>query len=227
MYELIKITENNGQQVISARELHKGLEIAKQFKEWFASNSKEFIENEDYIPVSIKTNLTDYALTIDTAKHICLLSRTENGRKYRKYLIDSEKQLKGLSIPSYQIEDPIARAERWIIERKETLLLQEENKKLQFRSDFVDVCFETDGIFALEEVCKILKLDYGRNTMMTNLRSLGVLLQSNTPKQNLINNGYFKVVETLIDNGKFRKLVSTTYATQKGIGYIHKILNKK
>ena len=73
-----------------------------------------------------------------------------------------------------------------------------------------------------------LRLDFAKRlSMMAKLREFGVLLQSNTPKQNLISNGYFKVVETLIEtNSKFKKIVSTTYATQKGIGYIHKLLNK-
>jgi anti-repressor protein len=113
-----------------------------------------------------------------------------------------------------------------VAKEEQVILLQEKNEKLQYRSDFVDVCFDTDGVFSMEEVSKILKLPYGRNKMMDNLRKSGVLLSSNTPKQSLIKSGYFKVVETMVDNGNFKKLVSTTYATQKGIGHIHKTLNK-
>lgn len=129
------------------------------------------------------------------------------------------------TIPSYQIENPAERARAWAVEYEEKLLLQETNTKLQYRSDFVDVCFDTDGVFSMEETCKILKLPYGRNTMLQKLRELKVFLKSNTPSQKFISNGYFKVVENIIENGEFKKLVSTTYATQKGIGYIHKILN--
>jgi phage antirepressor YoqD-like protein len=75
----------------------------------------------------------------------------------------------------------------------------------------------------MEEVAKILKLPFGRNTMLRKLREQKVFLESNTPKQNLINSGYFKVSEQIIDSGTFKKLVCTTYATSKGIGYIHKI----
>jgi len=66
-----------------------------------------------------------------------------------------------------------------------------------------------------------------KNQMMAKLREAKVLLNSNTPKQTLISNGYFKVVETMVENKSFRKLVSTTYITQKGIGYIHKLLIEK
>ena len=77
----------------------------------------------------------------------------------------------------------------------------------------------------MEETAKILKLDFGRNEMMKQLREKGVLTISNTPAQRFVSNGYFKVFETLVENGNFKKLVSTTYATQKGIGYIHKLFS--
>jgi phage antirepressor YoqD-like protein len=76
----------------------------------------------------------------------------------------------------------------------------------------------------MEQVCKLLKLSYGRNTMMKKLREKGILLKSNTPNQKYINSKYFKVVETLIDKGNFKKAVTTTYVTSKGVGFIHKTL---
>jgi phage antirepressor YoqD-like protein len=128
-----------------------------------------------------------------------------------------------ISVPSYQIEDPIRRAERWIEEQKKVLLLQQENEKLQFRSEFVDVVFDSKSLFSMEQVAKILKLPFGRNTMLKILRDKKLFLQSNTPKQSLINSGYFKVNQEFINRGKFKKLATTTYATSKGVGYIHKV----
>lgn len=99
MENTLQIIENNGIQTVSARELYKGLEISKRFSEWFGINSKDFIENEDFTSVltstvvnnGAKREIQDYAISIDMAKAICLMSRTDLGKKYRTYLINLEK----------------------------------------------------------------------------------------------------------------------------------------
>ena len=83
MNELV-IIEKDGTQAISARDLCKGLEISKRFSEWWKTNSKEFVENEDFYGVYLKVQgnqyggeqeIQDYAISIDMAKSICLMSR--------------------------------------------------------------------------------------------------------------------------------------------------------
>lgn len=84
---------------VSARELHKALGIEKRFSAWFDTNSQGFIENDDFTSVLIGTEvpnnggfqyreLQDYDLSVDMAKHICLMSRTTKGKECRQYLID-------------------------------------------------------------------------------------------------------------------------------------------
>ena len=74
MNKLINITLNeNHEPVVSARDLHKGLEISKRFSAWFEQNSKLFIENEEFTSVPKGTPviggngniqyLDDFALT--------------------------------------------------------------------------------------------------------------------------------------------------------------------
>jgi anti-repressor protein len=230
MENIIKITDTDRGPLVSLKELYDFLGFASQhWAKWYKKNIINdifFEENKDYVqlPLSGSSKTIDFAVSIEMAKEISMLARTEKGKQARQYFIECEKKLREISVPSYQIENPIDRANKWIEEQKKTLLLEEENKKLQYRSDFVDVIFETDGLFGMEETAKILKLPFGRNIMLRKLREKKVLLESNTPKQSLINNGYFKVSEQIIDSGKFKKLVSTTYATSKGVGYIYKIL---
>ena len=234
MNELIKITETEQGSVVNAKELYLflGYDISHWAK-WYGRNiiKNDFaIEGKDYIELAQSARTKEFAFSIDFAKKISMMAKTDKGEEARDYFLACEQMAKDttkiITIPSYQIENPIERAKAWIVEQEKVLLLEQKNEKLQFRSDFVDVCFDTDGVFDFSEVAKILKLGYGSVTLYKKMRELGLIMQNDTiPYQKYINNGYFKVVETLIERGNFKKLVSTTYATQKGIGYIHKLLN--
>lgn len=101
--ELIKVTVKNDQQLVSARDLYKGLGIKRRFSAWWEQNSSEFELGVDYEGVLKSTpynplysdkvqEVQDYALTIDMAKQLCLLSRTKKGKEYREYLIEIEKK---------------------------------------------------------------------------------------------------------------------------------------
>lgn len=101
MENTLQIVENNGIQTVSARELYKGLEITDRFNRWFESLLKYgFEENQDFRCVKTSTQqnqyggikeIDDYSITLDMAKQICMLQRTELGKKYRTYLINLEK----------------------------------------------------------------------------------------------------------------------------------------
>ena len=100
MEELIKITEKEGQQLVSARELHEFLEITERFSSWFERYCKYgFEENLDYTGCKVfnilaKQELQDYAMTIDMAKEFSMLQRSEKGKQARQYFINCEKKLK-------------------------------------------------------------------------------------------------------------------------------------
>ena len=97
MNELLNV--NFDTQTVSARELYEQLEISKRFSAWFETNSQGFVEGEDFTSVLSGTvvnngahrELQDYNLTVDMAKHLCLMSRTEKGKQCRQYLLDLEK----------------------------------------------------------------------------------------------------------------------------------------
>ena len=108
MSDLIKITTNEeGKQLVSARELHEKLILEEgkeeRFSQWFKRHLQYgFEENIDFTSVKIftvvnngaKRELQDYAITIDMAKEICMLQKSDKGREFRKYFIECEKKLK-------------------------------------------------------------------------------------------------------------------------------------
>lgn len=97
-------TENRA---VMARKLHAALGIGRDFTNWFKAQVKRggFVEGEDYREVYAQKGenplggrpSVDFALTIDTAKHIALMSGTPKGRQYRTYLIAAERELMRLA----------------------------------------------------------------------------------------------------------------------------------
>ena len=90
--ELIKITETENGNVVSARDLHNLLGSKTDFSNWCKRMfDYGFVENQDYTLVKIGEryahNKIDYALTLDSAKEISMLQRTEKGKKARQYFI--------------------------------------------------------------------------------------------------------------------------------------------
>ena len=99
MQELIKITEKDGQQLVSARELHEFLESKQDFTTWVKSRISKygFVEYEDFTLHKFmegKTWKHDYIITVDMAKQLSMVENNEKGNQARKYFIQCEKKLK-------------------------------------------------------------------------------------------------------------------------------------
>ena len=101
MEELIKITTNDeGKQLVSARELYDFLKPTERFSKWFERYCKYgFEENSDYIGCKVfnalaKQELQDYAMTIEMAKEFSMLQRSDKGKQARLYFIECEKKAK-------------------------------------------------------------------------------------------------------------------------------------
>lgn len=100
--ELLRINYESEQPTMSARELHEGLEIKTAFKDWFPRMAAYgFEENQDFIlavkkratnnPKNPTTTYSDYQISIDMAKQICMIQRTDKDKQYRQYFINLEK----------------------------------------------------------------------------------------------------------------------------------------
>jgi anti-repressor protein len=138
--KVVKIIEHDGKQAVNARELHQKLGSKQEFAHWIKSRIGKygFVENQDYSSFDnfIKRETggsvrKEYALSIDMAKELCMVENNEQGRMIRKYFIEMERKAKMAMVDSYQIDDPLLRAERWIQEQKERKALAEANRQNQ------------------------------------------------------------------------------------------------
>lgn len=93
--------QNQSVQLINARELHEFLQIQTPFHKWIARRIADynFSENLDFIERTIlsargffKTDVKEYHITLDMAKELCMLERSELGQQARRYFIRMEKE---------------------------------------------------------------------------------------------------------------------------------------
>ena len=87
MNDLIKVNYDGEKPTVLGRDLHEFLEVETRFNDWFRRMSEYgFTEGIDFYSILSKTSengrpSTDYQLTIEMAKEICMIQRSEKGRQ--------------------------------------------------------------------------------------------------------------------------------------------------
>lgn len=225
MNELLKVNTDN--QTVSARDLHDALEATERFSVWIQRYLPNFIAGEDFTSVSKLTvvnngaerELEDYQLTIDTAKHICLMSRTEKGKECRQYLIDLEK---AWNTPEQVMARALKLADQTITSLNKTI------ETMKPKVEFFEAVTDSKDAISMADVAKVLDFGGGRNTLFKILRQEKILQKDNRPYQEYIDRGFFRVVEQKYDKGYGETGINIkTLVFQKGVEYIRKLLMKR
>lgn len=92
------VIANQSTLLVNARELHQRLQVKTLFKDWIKRRIEEyqFIEGEDFSSDLSKSDFgrpsIEYHITLDMAKELCMLERSELGQKARRYFIQMEKE---------------------------------------------------------------------------------------------------------------------------------------
>lgn len=121
--------QNQSVQLINARELHDFLQSKQHFSDWIKKRISDygFEENLDFIGVhkkmiteagffgSRQKEVKEYHITLDMAKELCMLERSEIGRQARRHFIKMEQhaialatemQAQMLAIPTFLRNNP-------------------------------------------------------------------------------------------------------------------------
>lgn len=227
--EIIKVIENHGQQIVSARELHEFLEIKTDFTDWCKRMFEYgFEENIDFTSILGKSTggrpSIDYGLSLDCAKEISMLQRTDKGKQARKYFIEVEKKYKSMSIPKTFGEALRLAADQQLLIEKQQLLIEEAKPKVEF----FDAVTDSKTAIDMGSVAKLIDLNIGRNKLFEFLRSNEILMDNNIPYQRFIDAGWFRVIEQKYQNGKGEICINIkTIVYQKGIQKIRELYLKK
>lgn len=218
--------------IVSARNLHKELGIQKRFSSWFEQNANGFVEGEDFAGVPGGTPvqggngsiqfLDDYAMTLDMAKHISMLSRTERGRDIRNYFIQVEKE--------YNSPDKII-ARALLMANHKVLALETQVEEMKPKVRFADAVQASETSCLIGTLAGLITENgykIGQNRLFAWLRDNGYLHKSgsrrNDPVQRYIEMGLFEIAlstRTAPDGSTF--VTRTTKVTGKGqIYFINK-----
>jgi len=246
MNELLKINYEAEQPTVSARDLHEALEINTRFNDWFSRMAEYGFENgvdfnllkNEKVRLEgnreVKRDIMDYQISVDMAKQICMIQRSEKGKQYRQYFIDLEK---AWNTPEQIFARALKMADQKIEKLKETNAgLLEDVERMRPKEIFADAVKASTSSILIGDLAKLLRqngVDTGQKRLFEQLRNEGYLMKTgssrNMPKQKYVANGFFQIKETVISNpdGSVR-MTKTTKVTGKGQQYfLNKYLKKE
>jgi len=133
-------TDEQGNILVSGRDLHEFLDIKTEYKKWFGRMTEYgFQKNIDYTRVTQKSptlggmqDITDHAMTLDMAKEISMIQRNDKGKQARQYFIEVEKEYKQNQIDVNELSPEL----KMFNQIFQTVAANElENKKLNHKVD--------------------------------------------------------------------------------------------
>lgn len=169
MNELLKINYEAEQPTVSARDLHEQLHIGTKFTTWF-ERMKEygFSEGKEFFPKLGETSeqggrpQTDFQISVDMAKQICMIQRSPEGKQIRQYFIDLEKawntpeqiMARALKMANHSIESLKGRCKflgEQVVEQQQIIT------ELQPKANYVDMILQSKSLVTITQIAK----DYG------------------------------------------------------------------
>lgn len=241
----IAVKYDNDRLLVSGRELHEALGIKTQYSKWFDRMCEYgFAENTDYILVSQKcltnnprnpyTEVTDHQMTIDMAKELCMIQRTEIGKRCRVYFLNIEKQwntpeavmARALQIANQRLELATHHNTSLIATAAEQAQQIDEMKP---KARYYDIVLNSAGVMPISTIAK----DYGKSAIWLNkwLHEHGVQFKQGDMwllYQKYADRGYVQSKTYTVDNGNGNTIAKPrTCWTQKGRLFIYDLLKSE
>lgn len=241
MNELLKVNYDNERITLSARELHEFLEIKTKYKDWFPRMcTYGFDENVDYRAMAQKrataqgneTTYVDHEITLDMAKEIAMIQRSEKGKEVRQYFLELERKWNSPEAVMNRALEYSRKQVKALMEEKQGLI--EENNQLKPKALFADAVSASNESILIGQLAKLIRqngYEIGQNRLFEWMRENEYLIKKgeryNQPTQKSMDLGLFEVKERTITNpdGSTR-ITLTTKVTGKGqVYFINKFLS--
>ena len=240
MNELLKINYEAEQPTVSARDLHEQLHIGTKFTTWF-ERMKEygFSEGKEFFPKLGETSeqggrpQTDFQISVDMAKQICMIQRSPEGKQIRQYFIDLEKawntpeqiMARALKMANHSIESLKGRCKflgEQVVEQQQIIT------ELQPKANYVDMILQTKSLVTITQIAK----DYGMSGRKLNKILKELKIQYKVGGQWVLyskyqNGGYVhsRTIDITRTDGRADVTMQTEW-TQKGRLFLYEELKK-
>ena len=235
----IAVKYDNDNPTVSGQELHKALMIDTPYKRWFDRMSDYgFKEGKDFWTFLSKSTggrpSTDHQLTIDMAKELCMIQRTEIGKRCREYFINLEKQwnspdavmARALQIADQKLE--LAKQQNGnLIET--TAVQAKQIEEMKPKATYCDMVLRSAGLMPITTIAK----DYGKSAKWLNkwLHEHGIQYKLGKVwllYQKYADRGYVKSKTfTVLDENGDSIAKPNTQWTQRGRMFIYEQLKKE
>lgn len=252
----LKVLTNNNERVLTTKQLAEVYETKEvRIQQALQRNESRFIEGKHYyllkgdVLKDFKANyLNDSNLinkfspslilwTKKGANRMCKILDTDKAWEQFEVLEETYFDVKELIEPdSYMIDDPVARAKKWIKEEEERQRLALENEQIKEERDTLETIINRltkgcKGAMKVREAAKRLSNEgyiIGQNELYNKMRDWKMIITRINPKsgqrcgtepfQSAINNGWLQVI--MIE--KNDKVFPQTLVTPKGLIYMFK-----
>lgn len=226
MNELIKIETNSDNPTVLGRDLHAALGVETRYNDWFPRMAEYgFEEGKDFNLLkiervqteggrSVSREVIDHQITIDMAKELCMLQRTDKGKECRQYFIEIERRWN---------EPASVMARALQLAQKQILSLTETNQKLLPMAQFAESVMDSKDAISIGEAAKVLHLGIGQNKLFAFLRDNHVLMTNNQPYQKYIDEKWFRCIESKYEVHGETHISIKTVVFQKGLKKIKEL----
>lgn len=174
MDELIKIHYDSERPTVNGRDLHDALQVKTAYKDWFPRMCDYgFTEGTDFCSFLSESSggrpAVNHQLTIDMAKQLCMIQRTDIGRKFRQYFIQVEEawnspeavMARALQFANHQL----ALLKHQNMELTETVAVQNQQiLEMQPKVSYYDVVLNCKDLISTSAIAK----DYGKSAIWMN-----------------------------------------------------------
>jgi len=174
MDELIRINYDSERPTVNGRDLHDALQIKTAYKDWFPRMCEYgFFEGTDFCSFLSESSggrpAVNHQLTIDMAKQLCMIQRTEIGRKFRQYFIQVEEawnspeavMARALQFANHQL----ALLKHQNMELTDTIAVQNQQiLEMKPKVSYYDVVLNCKDLISTSAIAK----DYGKSAIWMN-----------------------------------------------------------